>query len=170
MLIVPRRYPPNWSRTRLAQVSRAPWGHRQGFPSATVWPSGDHRGIRNVWVDYYHGSVNTFPTSQDIWVDDLLINFTVNSGESVLFLFDTQALISYGTSLYIYFSLYGVKLSGNYPFRHLVDDQSNMMTPISFHLVSNTISPGAHNVSIIIYGTYAYNEISKSTLLVQTFV
>ncbi|MFW9874090.1 MAG: hypothetical protein ACFFG0_13360 [Candidatus Thorarchaeota archaeon] len=134
-------------------------------------PSGENHGIRNVWVDYHHGSENTFPTSQDIWVDDLLINFTINPGELVLFLFDTQATISYATSLYIHFSLDGVKLTGSgYPFRHVVDDQSNMMIPISFHLVSNTISPGDHNVSIIIHGTYAYNEISQSTLLVQTFV
>ncbi|MFW9880292.1 MAG: hypothetical protein ACFFG0_45035 [Candidatus Thorarchaeota archaeon] len=134
-------------------------------------PSGEIPGIRNVWADYHHGSQNTFPTSQDIWVDDLLINFTVNSGESVLVIFNTQAIISYSTSLYIYFSLDGVKLSGsNYPFRHIIDDQSNMMIPVSFYLVSNTITPGAHNVSIIIYGTYAYNEISQSTLLVQTYV
>ena len=137
----------------------------------TLAPSGENHGIRNVWSDFHSNTEYTFPTSQHIRVDDLLINFTVNSGESVLFLFNTQALITYASSLYIYFSLDGVELSGSgYPSVHIIDDQSTMMIPVTFYYVSNTLSSGAHNVSIIIYGTNLMNQISRSSLLVQIYV
>ena len=135
----------------------------------TLGPSEENISIRNVWYDYHYNSEFTFPTSADIWVDDLLINFTVNPGESVLFLFSTQTTVVYQSSLYIKFPIDGELIVG-YPFLHIIDDQSNTMMPVSFHFVSNTISPGNHNVSIIIRGENVMNEISRSSLLVQTFV
>jgi len=137
----------------------------------TLAPSEESLGIRNVWSDFHNIPETTFPTSQDILVDDLLINFTVNSGESALFLFSAQALIIHNSWLYIYFSLDGVKLAGsNYPSVQIIDDQSNWMIPVTFYYVSNTLSPGTHNVSIIINGDNIMNEISRCSLLVQTFV
>ena len=135
----------------------------------TLGPSEENISIRNVWYDYHYNSEFTFPTSADIWVEDLLINFTVNPGESVLFLFSTQTTVVYSSSLYIKFPIDGELIVG-YPFLHIIDDQSNTMMPVSFHFVSNTISPGNHNVSIIIRGENVMNEISRSSLLVQTFV
>lgn len=135
----------------------------------TLGPSEENISIRNVWYDYHHNSEFTFPTSADIWVDDLLINFTVNPGESVLFLFSTQTTVVYSSSLYIRFPIDGELIVG-YPVLHIIDDQSNTMMPVSFHFVSDTISPGNHNVSIIIRGENVMNEISRSSLLVQTFV
>ena len=36
--------------------------------------------------------------------------------------------------------------------------------------IAKVIAPGAHNVTISIYGSYASNGIKDSTLLVQTFI
>lgn len=135
----------------------------------TFFPSEENISIRNVWYDYHHSSEYTFPTSTDIRVEELLINFTVNPGESVLFLFSTLTTVIYGSSLYIKFPIDG-DLIVDFPFLHIIDDQSNAMMPVSFHFVSNTISPGNHNVSITIRGENFMNEISRTSLLVQTFV
>lgn len=135
----------------------------------TLGPSEEDISIRNVWYSYHSSSESTWPTSTDIWIDELLINFTVNSGESVLFLFSANTLVVYASSLYIHFPIDGEKIVG-FPFLHIIDDASDAMMPVSFHFVSNTISPGNHNVSIIIRGDNFMNEISRSSLLVQTFV
>ncbi len=42
--------------------------------------------------------------------------------------------------------------------------------PVSFHLVLETISAGAHNASIMIFGNDVNNGIFSSTLLVQTYI
>jgi hypothetical protein len=137
--------------------------------AVTLGPSEENIRIRNVWYAYHSSSETTWPTSADIWIDELLINFTVNPGESVLFLFSAQTLVVYGSSLYIHFPMDGEKII-SFPFLHIIDDQSNTMMPVSFHFVSNTISPGNHNVSVIIHGDNFMNEISRSSLLIQTFV
>lgn len=135
----------------------------------TFGPSEENISIRNVWYDYKIGSESTWPTSTDILIDDLLINFTVNPGESVMFLFSTQTLVVYGSSLYIRFPIDGEVIVG-FPFLHILDDQSDAMMPVSFHYVFNTLSPGNHNISVIINGDNFLNEISRTSLLVQTFV
>lgn len=130
-------------------------------------------GVRNIWYDFHYSSVYTNPTSSAIWVDQLLINFTVNSGESAFFLFSTFATVQAGAPSLIQFNfaLDGVLLSGpTYPWWTLLTMGTRIDAPVSFHLVLDTISVGAHNVSIVIYGTDTGNEIFSSTLLVQTYV
>jgi hypothetical protein len=131
----------------------------------------ENHGITNVWSDFYLNYEYTDPASSYINVDDLLINFTVDSGESVLFLLDTRVTVLDLSYVTIYFSLDGVTLtSPDYPFKRITANGCVLEISVSFHLVSDIFSPGAHNVSIIIYGTHNSNSISISTLIVQTYV
>ncbi len=59
----------------------------------TTAPTGEESGIRNTWYDFHYASEYTNPTLTSIPIDQLLINFTVNSGESAFFLFSTHARV-----------------------------------------------------------------------------
>ncbi len=136
-------------------------------------PTGGDSGIRNVWSDYYYTSVKTNPADTWIPVDELLINFTVNTGESAFFLFSTLGTVQAGVPSYMYlsFALDGVRLSGPAHPWYIFQTQGEVIrAPISFHYVFETISAGAHNLSIQIWGNDLSNEIFASTLLVQTII
>ncbi|KKK42294.1 hypothetical protein LCGC14_0543290 [marine sediment metagenome] len=136
-------------------------------------PTSEKSGITNTWYDFHYASENTNPASTQLPIDQLLINFTVNSGESAFFLFSTYATVYAGapSHLQINFALDGAVLSGpQHPWWVLETFGSRISTPVSFHLALETISPGAHNVSIFIYGNNVNNGIFSSTLLVQTYI
>ena len=69
------------------------------------------------------------------------------------------------------YALDGAELSGlPYPEWTFETFGSRLSAPVSFHIALETISPGAHNISIFIYGNNVNNEIISSTLLVQTYI
>lgn len=130
-------------------------------------------GIRNTWYkfDYVHRATN--PISTFIPINQLLINFTVDSGESVYFHFNTWADVDAGANSYIQlnFMLDGVRLSGpEYPWWVIRTTGDSIEVPISLQLSIDTVSAGAHNVTISIFGSDVDNEIFSSTLLVQTYI
>ena len=136
-------------------------------------PTSEKSGITNTWHDFYYTAEKTSPAFTQLPIDQLLINFTVNSGESAFFLFSTFATVYAGTPSYIQlnFALDGAELSGpQYPEWIFETFGSRVSAPVSFHIVLETISPGAHNVSIFIEGNNVNNEIFSSTLLVQTYI
>ena len=143
------------------------------FVSAPTGPPGADSGISNTWSDYHYTSVKTNPADTWIHVDQLLINFTVNTGESAFFLFSTRAIVQAGVPSYMQlnFALDGVRLSGpTHPWWTIQTQGALIIAPISFHYVFETISAGAHNLSIHIFGNDISNEIFSSTLLVQTII
>lgn len=130
-------------------------------------------GITNVWSDFYYLPTDTNPVSQVIPIDQLLINFTVNSGESAFFLFSTYATVVAGAPSFILFNFLldgSILSSPQYPERILETWGTRIDAPVSFHLALETISAGAHNISIGIYGSDVSNTIFSSTLLVQTYI
>ena len=136
-------------------------------------PTSEKSGITNTWHDFYYTAEKTSPAFTQLPIDQLLINFTVNSGESAFFLFSTSATVYAGTPSYIkfFFALDGAELSGlPYPEWTFETFGSRLSAPVSFHIALETISPGAHNISIFIYGNNVNNEIISSTLLVQTYI
>ena len=136
-------------------------------------PTSTGSGISNTWSDFHFASVDTDPVFTPVHVDELLINFTVNPGESALFLFSTYATVQAGAPSYIKFSfaLDGVVLEGPlHPQWYLTTLSTRIEAPVSFHHVLETISAGAHNVSIFIVGNNINNDIFCSTLLVQTII
>jgi len=136
-------------------------------------PTSTGSGISNTWSDFHYASVDTNPVSILVHVDELLINFTVNPGESALFLFSTYATVQAGTPSFIQFkfALDGVALGGpEHPYWLFETLGDRMHAPVSFHYVLETISAGAHNVSIFIVGNNINNDIFSSTLIVQTII
>jgi len=138
-------------------------------PAPTAAPS----GIRNTWYDFHYSTAYTNPVSTIIPVDQLLINFTVNSGESVYFHFNTWASVDTGVNslIQLNFVLDGTWLSGpQYPWWALITANDSIDVPVSLQMSLDTVTVGAHNVSISIYGNYVGNSIFSSTLLVQTYI
>lgn len=75
-------------------------------------PTSGDSGISNAWSDFHEGSVVTNPMDPTwIQVDQLLINFTVNAGESAFFLFSTSAFLSATSFMEFRFALDSVRLN-----------------------------------------------------------
>lgn len=130
-------------------------------------------GIKHTWYDFHYAAVPTNPATTTITVDQLTIDFTVSSGEYVYFLFNTWADVAAGANQYIQinFVLDGVQLSGpTYPYWVIRTTASRIEVPISCQLSLDTVTPGAHNVTINIFGSDINNDIFSSTLLVQTYI
>lgn len=134
-------------------------------------PTGGDSGVKNSWSDLFYTSVDTNPVSTWIPVDQLLINFTVNTGESAFFLFSTLVTVQAGTSMTLNFALDGVRLTGPpHPWWVVQATGTLIQTPISFHYTLETISAGIHNLSIHIFGGNIGNGIFASTLFAQTII
>ncbi|MFX0167257.1 MAG: hypothetical protein ACFE9V_18190 [Candidatus Hodarchaeota archaeon] len=129
-------------------------------------------GIQNTWFKYDSAAYATNPPATDIEIAALTINFTVNSGESVYFLFDTFALVS-GAGLAIIqfaFVLDGlIKSPPNYPEVYFASDSVDQYGSVTLQ-IAKVISAGSHNLTICIKGSHTTNGIKDSTLLVQTFI
>ncbi len=141
------------------------------FPPVQVQVVETDFGVQNTWFKYDPTIYGTNPINTDLIIYPLTINFTVNSGESVYFLFNAWAgafgsLISI---LQIYFVLDGViKVPPDYPEVTFGSDNVDQYGSITLQ-VAKTITAGAHNITISIKGNYVSNGISESTLIVQTF-
>ncbi|MFX1310516.1 MAG: hypothetical protein ACFFB6_13940 [Promethearchaeota archaeon] len=130
-------------------------------------------GIKHTWYAFHYSAVPTNPITTTITVDQLTIDFTVSSGESVYFHLNTWADVDAGANQYIQinFVLDGVQLSGpTYPWWVIRTTASRIEVPISCQLSLDTVTAGAHNATINIYGSDIDNDISSSTLLVQTYI
>ncbi|MFX0007280.1 MAG: hypothetical protein ACFFA7_10480 [Promethearchaeota archaeon] len=130
-------------------------------------------GIQNTWFNYDSTGLGyaTSPPGADIVIDALTINFTVNSGESVYFLFNTFAIITVGSPgiIQINFFLDGVKKEPpTYP-EMIFGSDGTQYGSVTLQ-VAKVISAGFHNLTVVIAGTDASNGIKDCTLLVQTFI
>jgi hypothetical protein len=130
--------------------------------------------VRNSWYTFHYSQVFTNPISTVIPVTQLLINFTVNSGESVYFLFNTWARVdTTATNNLIQFNfvLDGLMLSGpTHPYWAYYTFDERSEAPISCQISLDTVTAGAHNVTISIFGNDVDNNIRSSTLFVQTYI
>jgi len=129
-------------------------------------------GIQNTWFKYDSAIYGTAPIATDIVIAALAINFTVDSGESVYFLFNTWAAV-FGaglTSIRINFVLDGsIKAPPAYPEIIFASDGVDQYGSVTLQIVK-VISAGSHNLTISIIGSHTTNGIKDSTLLVQTFI
>ena len=129
--------------------------------------------VRNTWYDFHYTETPTNPASTFITVDQLTINFTVSSGESVYFQYNSKATVYAGTPSYIQFNfvLDGVMLAGpQYPWWSILTMDDRIEVPVSIQLSLDTITAGTHNVTVSIFGNDINNKVFSSTLLVQTYV
>jgi len=138
-----------------------------------IAPADEESCIKKTWYKFDYAAKNTNPISTQIIIDTLTIDFTVKSGESVYFLFNTQASVDAGSNSYIQlnFVLDGVLLSGPaHPWWTIRTMGDRIDVPISLQISLDTVAAGDHNVTIAIFGSDIDNEIFSSTLLVQTYV
>ncbi|MFX1499607.1 MAG: hypothetical protein ACFFDH_01430 [Promethearchaeota archaeon] len=136
-------------------------------------PKVEKTGIQHTWYDFHYAEVLTNPISTVITVNQLTIDFTVGSGESVYFHFNTWADVDAGANSYIQinFVLDGSPLSGpTYPWWVVRTTEDNMEIPVSCQLSIDSLTVGNHTASINIFGSDNNNRIFSSTLLVQTYV
>ena len=136
-------------------------------------PEVEESGIKNTWYKFDYNSKSTNPISTVIVIDTLTINFTVSSGESVYFHLNTEATVQAGANSYIQFNFVfdGVALSGpQYPWWTIRTTGDRIDVPVSLQLSLDTVTAGAHNVTISISGNDINNQIFSSTLMVQTYI
>jgi len=128
-------------------------------------------GIQKTWFKYDSWPHFTFPTSTDIHIDALTINFTINEGESVYYFLSTHAYVISGSSIKINFVLDGVVLSSpESPDAIFSSNNAASSGAVTLQMATDNISAGLHNITISIRGSYINNAIDESTLLVQTYI
>lgn len=74
------------------------------------------------------------------------------------------------TNLEGYFSLDGRRL--NFPHieaQDYCDGSTYLRLPASLQYFNSTLSPGTHNITIVLYGNYNINGVVDSTLFLQTY-
>ncbi len=126
-------------------------------------------GIKHTWYSFDNTSHYAGQAPLDIAIDSLLITFSVKSGESVYLHFNTMLHVPGSMWFLFNFVLDSVILGGSlYPDWSI--EQSNSTLVVSLQLSLDTVSAGAHNVTIGIYSRDAANYISSSSLLVQTYI
>ena len=138
-----------------------------------LFPQVQTGGIQKTWFIYDSWPHFTQPIYTDIPIDDLTINFTVNSGESVYFLFKTHAYVILGSPSFvtINFVLDGIIVSSpEYPDAIFSSNNAGGSGSLILQIATDTISPGRHNITISIWGNIMTNAIDESTLLVQTYI
>lgn len=148
-------------------------GIYQIFFAAPAVTTEEASGIKKTWYRSTIDSIYTNPKGVDISIDDLLINFTVGSGESVYFLFNAYAVVQSTPSSWIsfHFELDGVRLNyPEYPYWMLQSELERMGAAISCQLSLDSVSEGVHNATIIIRANHDFNYIFSSSLLIQTYI
>ena len=114
------------------------------------------------------------PSAIDVNESIITINFHVNAGEQVYFLFITRAIIySYSLESFMRFtfSIDGVILDKPYVIaggRNI--DEWWLYFPVALQYSTPGLSEGSHSVSAMILSSYSSNFVRQSTFLVQTYV
>lgn len=142
------------------------------FPPIQVQVPDTNFEIQETWFNSYSTDVYTNPVATFIVIDPLRINFTVNPGESVYFLYiGLAAVFGAGLSLIqINFELDGTILTHPLgPQLIFASNSADQYGSVALQ-TTKTLSPGLHNVTISVWGTNSSNGVTQNNLLVQTFI
>jgi len=129
------------------------------------------------WYKHEPDYFRTNPINIDIPFDALNLSFDVLSGQSLYFLYTGSSHLDLNydgfTILYIYFLIDGIRISEPYIrqriwYKYSETGGTSFLDSVSFQYVNNTLSPGTHNVTIVLYGNYDFNGVHDSSILVQT--
>lgn len=132
--------------------------------------------IGNTWYksepDLFTCSIaNTYTT-----FSDLTIQFNISSGESAYFSYNGWIFMRLNSPdtgliyLRVYFSLDGQRLeSPHIRAQDYYDGSTYIMLPASLQYFNSSLSPGVHNITIVLYGNFHINGVRESTLFVQTY-
>ncbi len=134
----------------------------------------DEISVRGMWydellADWKPSAINTNET-----ITGLSISFQVNSGEKVYFLLISRvhSLSATGSNWMIFrFAIDGVIV--NTPAQAAGannQDESGLFVPISLQHSTDSLSSGAHTLTIVALSTKSSVYCRTSTLMVQTYV
>ncbi|MFX1233953.1 MAG: hypothetical protein ACFFBY_05270 [Promethearchaeota archaeon] len=140
------------------------------FPPVQV--SDTNFEIQETWFNSYSTDVFTNPIASFIVIDPLLLNFTVNPGESVHFLYIGMAAVFGGglSLIQINFVLDGtIQAHPVGPQCIFASDSADQYGSVALQ-ATKILSPGLHNVTISVWGTNSSNGVTSNSLLVQTFI
>jgi len=116
--------------------------------------------IQKTWFKYDPTLHPTDPTLTNITIGTLTINFTVNSGESVYFLFNTNAnlIVVPTVTILINFMLDGLILDGaEHPQAAIFSNNQDFVVSGTLQMATDTIPPDSHNITINILGNHLNN-------------
>ena len=125
----------------------------------------------NSWHKYVDPAFICNPASSYLTFTDLTIEFVLEPGESVYFSFSSVAhveAVPLGWSLItVFFSVDGVSQTD--PIVQVGMYNGDFLILFALHLetVRTDLSPGIHNVTVVVYGYSTGNYIFDSTLFVQ---
>jgi len=132
--------------------------------------------IGNTWYKSEPDFFNCMPAYTYKTFSDLTIQFNISSGESAYFSYNGWIFMRLTspdtglTYLRVYFSLDGRRLeSPHIRAQDYYDGINYLMLPASLQYFNSSLSPGVHNITIVLYGNYNINAVSDSTLFVQTY-
>ena len=132
--------------------------------------------IGNTWYKSEPDFFTCIPAYSYRTFSDLTIQFNVKSGESVYISYNGWIFMRLNspdtgmTFLKIYFSLDGRRLeSPHIEAQDYYDGSTYLKLPASFQYFNSSLSPGGHNITIVLFGNFNINAVSESTLFVQTY-
>lgn len=140
----------------------------------TTQPAGE---IGNTWFKLNSTYFTTDPTGTYITISGLAIQFNIISGQSAYFLYNGYVSLRLPgagvTWIEVYFSLDGRRIKSPYIEKTIYYDPEMVGSPfrddLSLQYFNSTLTPGTHEISIIIRGNSDLNAIQESTLFVQTY-
>ena len=132
--------------------------------------------IGNTWYKSEPDFFTCMPAYSYKTFSDLTIQFTVRPGESAYFSYNCWIFMRLNspdtgpTSLEVYFSLDGRRLeSPHIEAQDYYDGSTYLKLPASLQYFNSSLSPGAHNITIVLNGNFNINGVRDSTLFVQTY-
>lgn len=148
-----------------------------------ISPSEVENEIGGTWYNSEPDLFKASPEDTYVTFSDLTIQFNINTGELVYISYNGWIFLTVSmpydglTSLKVYFSLDGVQLeSPHIEAQDYHDGINDIHVPASLQYFNSTLSPGLHNVTIVLYGSAIesilteYNGVRESTLFVQTYL
>lgn len=130
-------------------------------------------GIQNTWFESTGTFYYTDPISTDIPVDELEIEFTVNSGESVYCISSFNVWLDHAATsvMRVNFELDGANLrAGNEPWHTIQLNDYSLGSTVTIQHSIDGLTAGTHTLTIVISGSNVNNYITDSSLLVQTYI
>ena len=132
--------------------------------------------IGNTWYKSEPDFFTYIPAYSYRTFSDLTIQFNIKSGESAYFSYNCWIFMRLTspdtgiTFLKVYFSLDGRRLeSPHIEAQDYYDGSTYLRLPASLQYFNSSLSPGVHNITIVLYGNYNINGVRDSTLFVQTY-
>lgn len=132
--------------------------------------------IGNTWYKSEPDFFTCMPAYDYKTFSDLTIQFNIKSGESAYFSYNCWIFMRLTspdtgiTFLKVYFSLDGRRLeSPHIEAQDYYDGSTYLRLPASLQYFNSSLSPGVHNITIVLYGNYNINGVRDSTLFLQTY-